>query len=132
MSKIVALDLGARRTGMAETDPMRMMAFPLTTVDTTALLTELESYVQLENPEVMVIGDPGEETDSSPLIREWTELIKKKWPHIEVVLVDESGTSQEASQALIKGGMKKSKRREKGALDKVAAALILERYLAQL
>lgn len=131
MSKILALDLGGRRTGMAETDPMRMMAFPLTTVDTDALMGELEAYVKLESPQVIVVGDPGEGTDSSALVRHWVEKLKAKWPAIEVVLVDESGTSNEASQALVMGGMKKSKRREKGALDKVAAALILERYLAQ-
>ena len=131
MSKILALDLGGRRTGMAETDPMRMMAFPLTTVDTDALMGELEAYVKLESPQVIVVGDPGEGTDSSALVGLWVEKLKAKWPTIEVVLVDESGTSNEASQALVMGGMKKSKRREKGALDKVAAALILERYLAQ-
>jgi putative Holliday junction resolvase len=100
-------------------------------VETDTLMGELEAYVKAEHPEVIVVGDPGEGTDSSALVQGWTQKLRAKWPNIDVVLVDEIGTSNEASQALVMGGMKKSKRREKGALDKVAAALILERYLAQ-
>jgi putative Holliday junction resolvase len=71
------------------------------------------------------------ETDSTRLIQQWVAKISARFPKIQVVLVDESDTSKLASQTLIAGGMKKSKRREKGALDKVAASLILERFLAQ-
>lgn len=135
MAKILALDIGGKRTGMAETDPLQMMAFPLRTVATADLDAELEVYVRENAPEIIVVGDPavlsGEVTDSSSLIENWVGRIQNKFPNVQVVRVDESDTSKLASEALIMGGMKKSKRREKGALDKVAASLILERYLEQ-
>lgn len=130
MAKILALDIGGRRTGMAETDPLGMMAFPLKTVDTAELMSTLENYVAAEGTKTVVIGKPAMATDSTELIDLWGEKIHKRWPLMEIVFVDEDFTSQEASRMLIMGGMKKSKRREKGALDKVAASLILERYLA--
>ena len=130
MAKVLALDIGGRRTGMAETDPLGMMAFPLKTVDTGSLMGVLEEYVVAEGTKTMVIGKPAIATDSTEIIDLWAAKIHKRWPLIEIVFVDEDFTSKEASQMLIMGGMKKSKRKEKGALDKVAASLILERYLA--
>lgn len=135
MAKIVSLDIGGKRTGMAETDAMQMMAFPLKTVLTEHLLEELTNYITSELPEVIVIGDPdgieGMSTDSSELVSAWVSKIKIKWPLINVVKVDETYSSQLASRMLYEGGMRKSKRREKGAVDKVAASIILERYLDQ-
>ncbi|MGB1184660.1 MAG: Holliday junction resolvase RuvX [Schleiferiaceae bacterium] len=135
MAKILALDIGGKRTGLAETDPLQMMAFPLKTVLTADLMPVLDGYIQEHQPEIIVVGDPSEftevETDSTRLIQQWVAKISARFPKIQVVLVDESDTSKLASQTLIAGGMKKSKRREKGALDKVAASLILERFLAQ-
>ena len=115
---------------MAETDPLGMMAFPLKTVDTGSLMAVLEEYVAAEGTQTMVIGKPAIATDSTEIIVLWAAKIHKRWPLMEIVFVDEDFTSKEASQMLIMGGMKKSKRKEKGALDKVAASLILERYLA--
>lgn len=135
MAKIVSLDIGGKRTGMAETDSMQMMAFPLKTVLTQHLLEELATYISAEHPEVIVIGNPdgieGVSTDSSKLVSSWESKIKSKWPSISVVKVDETYSSQLASKMLYEGGMRKSKRREKGAVDKVAASIILERYLEQ-
>ena len=130
MVKVLALDIGGRRTGMAETDPLGMMAFPLKTVDTGSLMAVLEEYVATEGTQTIVIGKPSIATDSTEIIDLWAAKIHKRWPIIEIVFVDEDFTSKEASQMLIMGGMKKSKRKEKGTLDKVAASLILERYLA--
>lgn len=130
MAKVLALDIGGRRTGMAETDPLGMMAFPLKTVDTGSLMAVLEKYVAAEGTKTMVIGKPAIATDSTEIIDLWAAKIHKRWPLMEIVFVDEDFTSKEASQMLIMGGMKKSKRKEKGTLDKVAASLILERYLA--
>ncbi|MCH1455679.1 MAG: Holliday junction resolvase RuvX [Schleiferiaceae bacterium] len=130
MAKVLALDIGGRRTGMAETDPLGMMAFPLKTVDTGSLMEVLEEYVAAEGIQTMVIGKPAIATDSTEIIDLWAAKIHKRWPPMEIVFVDEDFTSKEASQMLIMGGMKKSKRKEKGTLDKVAASLILERYLA--
>ena len=115
---------------MAETDPRGMMAFPLKTVDTGSLMAVLEEYVAAEGTKTMVIGKPAIATDSTEIIDLWAAKIHKRWPLMEIVFVDEDFTSKEASQMLIMGGMKKSKRKEKGTLDKVAASLILERYLA--
>ena len=130
MAKVLALDIGGRRTGMAETDPLGMMAFPLKTVDTGSLMEVLEEYVAAEGIQTIVIGKPAIATDSTEIIDLWGAKIHNRWPLMEIVFVDEDFTSKEASQMLIMGGMKKSKRKEKGALDKVAASLILERYLA--
>ena len=130
MAKVLALDIGGRRTGMAETDPLGMMAFPLKTVDTGSLMAVLEEYVASEGTQTMVIGKPAIATHSTEIIDLWAAKIHKRWPLMEIVFVDEDFTSKEALQMLIMGGMKKSKRKEKGALDKVAASLILERYLA--
>lgn len=130
MAKVLALDIGGRRTGMAETDPLGMMAFPLKTVDTGSLMGVLEEYVVAEGTQTIVIGKPAIATDSTEIVDLWGAKIHNRWPLMEIVFVDEDFTSKEASQMLIMGGMKKSKRKEKGALDKVAASLILERYLA--
>jgi len=136
MAKILGLDIGGKRTGMAETDVMQMMAFPLKTVPTLELMKHIDQFIQENSPQVIVVGDPDElgtgAAHSTELIAQWVKKIRTKYPSIEVVCVDESFTSQLASEALIAGGMKKKKRQEKGALDKVAASLILERYLQQL
>lgn len=130
MAKVLALDIGGRRTGMAETDPLAMMAFPLKTVDTGSLMAVLEEYVATEGTQTIVIGKPSIATDSTEIIDLWAAKIHRRWPLMEIVFVDEDFTSKEASQMLIMGGVKKSKRKQKGTLDKVAASLILERYLA--
>ena len=134
MAKVLALDIGGQRTGLAESDPLQMMAFPPKTVPTGELMEALEAYILLEHPKTIVIGKPAmlrkEQTNSTEIIELWAEMIHVRWPLMEIVFVDEDFTSTEASQLLIKGGVRKSKRREKGTLDKVAASLILERYLA--
>ena len=134
MAKVLALDIGGQRTGLAESDPLQMMAFPLKTVATGELMEALEAYILLEQPKTVVIGKPAMlrkgQANSTEIIEIWAEKIHARWPLMEIVFVDEDFTSVEASQLLIKGGMRKSKRKEKGTLDKVAASLILERYLA--
>ena len=135
MAKIVALDVGAKRTGVAESDPMHMMAFPLDTVETESLLMFLQRRQEVEPIEELVIGAPirwdGTPSEVAQFIDGLCKKIGEKWPELNIIRVDERFTSSLAADALVKGGMKKSKRREKGAVDKVAAALILENYLAQ-
>lgn len=135
MSKIVALDIGEVRTGIAESDAMQMMAFPLLTVYTSELLGYLNSR-NLEEPlEIVVVGAPtrwdGSPSKVAAFIDELCSKISRTFPRVQLVHVDERFTSSLASHAVIRGGMNKSKRSEKGAIDKVAAALILENYLAQ-
>ena len=135
MAKIVALDVGAKRTGVAESDPMHMMAFPLETVETESLLMFLQRRQEVEPIEDLVVGAPirwdGTPSEVAQFIDGLCKKIGEKWPELNIIRVDERFTSSLAADALVKGGMKKSKRREKGAVDKVAAALILENYLAQ-
>ena len=135
MAKIVALDVGAKRTGIAESDPMHMMAFPLETVETASLLTFIQRRQEVEPIEELVVGAPvrwdGTPSEVAQFIDDLCQKIGQKWPEMRIIRVDERFTSSLAADALVKGGMKKSKRQEKGAVDKVAAALILENYLAQ-
>ena len=135
MGKLLAFDWGFKRTGVAETDELQIIASPLTTVDTTGLMAWIETYLNQNNVDAFVIGNPslllGEKVDSSSGIQKFKESLQKEFPQIPVHEVDESFSSQEAMQGMIQGGMKKGQRRKKGNLDKVSAAVILQRYLAQ-
>jgi len=114
-----------------------MLAFPHATVPTKELMVELQRLVSESACQGFVMGLPnawGIEmgkgiTHSTEAILQFRDQLKKRWPALEVVTVDETNTSEEALQASISGGMKKSKRAAKGALDHVAAAIILQRYL---
>ena len=129
MARWIALDFGKARTGIAVTDDHAMIASPLETVASRAIWDRLPVLVEERPCAGFVLGDPGQLTDSSAGIDDLEQRLRKKWPHLPVHRVDESFTSREAQASLIEGGMRKSKRREKGALDKVAAALILQRFL---
>ncbi|MEY2963942.1 MAG: hypothetical protein RL754_1203 [Bacteroidota bacterium] len=135
MAKLLALDIGGKRTGMAESDPMQMMAFTLDTVQTTDLIGVLQSMALMKTYELLVVGLPrrlhGELGEAASIVEQVVEKIQKAFPNMPVHYVDERFTSSLAADALVRGGMKKSKRQEKGAVDKVAAALILENFLAQ-
>lgn len=129
MARWIALDYGKARTGIAVTDDQALIASPLETVATPNLRDRLSKLI-LERPCTgVVLGVPGQLTDSSEGIEELKNHIRNTWPHLTLSLVDESFTSREARSALVEGGMKKSKRQEKGNMDKVAAALILQRFL---
>lgn len=133
MGRIVAIDYGLKRTGIAVTDPGRMIATPLETVPSHELMNYLDSYMEKEQVEVLVVGQPRklDHTESDPMkqIRFFVQAFKKRFPDISVEWMDERFTSKLAMDALISGGMKKSDRRVKGNLDKVSAALILQSYL---
>jgi len=139
MSRWIGIDFGVVRTGLAYTDAAGLMAFPDQTVPTNTLMSRLENLVNAEPCAGFVLGLPNAwalnkqetATHSTGPILEFQQQLRKKWPTLPVHLVDETNTSKEAVQASIAGGMKKKKRREKGSLDSVAAALILQRFLAQ-
>jgi putative Holliday junction resolvase len=124
-----------KRTGIAESDAMQIMAFPLLTVFTEELMGFLHSRMLEEPCEELVVGQPtrwdGSDSQVADFINGICQKIQSTWPDLRIIRVDERFTSSLASDALFRGGMKKSKRQEKGAVDKVAAALILENYLAQ-
>jgi len=135
MAKIIALDIGGKRTGIAETDPLQMIASPKETVLTAELEAYLKSWLAQEEVEAIVLGEPlaldGGDSDNSARVRDWQSRLIKLFPEQKIILQDERFTSKMAQQAQIASGMKKKKRREKGSLDPISAAIILDDYLQQ-
>ncbi|MEN8227249.1 MAG: Holliday junction resolvase RuvX [Bacteroidota bacterium] len=135
MGRIVAIDYGTKRTGVAVTDPGQIIASPLETVPTHELMLFLESYFASEPVDTLVVGYPRKmdntESESMKLIRFFVEAFKKRFEGIRVVWMDERFTSKLAMDAMVRGGMKKSERRLKGNIDKVSAAIILQSFLEQ-
>lgn len=133
MGKIIAIDIGEKRTGLAETDPMRIIASPKATVLTPELMPYLKTWLANEPAEIIVLGYPthldGQATDNTARVLQWQKDLQSAFSNAQVVLHDERFTSKLAAQALYKSGVKKKKRQQKGALDAISAALILEDYL---
>ncbi len=129
----MALDYGMKRTGIAVTDPLKLIVNPLTVIDTGFLFEYLKEYFKEEEVEELVVGEAqgtdGGISELEKRIREFINKINKSYPDMVVSRQDESLTSSEAKDLLVKMGMKKKKRQEKGMLDKVSAVLILQRYL---
>lgn len=136
MGRILAIDYGKRRTGLAVTDMLRITANPLLTIETKDLLAWLKDYVSREQVDRIVIGYPrqmnGEDSETVPAIRACEEQIRKQLPEIQLVEWDERFTSVLAHQAMIAGGMKKKDRQDKAQVDRLAACIILESYLESL
>lgn len=133
VSRILAIDYGTKRTGLAVTDPLRIIASALDTVPTPELLSYLAKYCASEPVECFVVGFPRHEDGNPaqvvPEIEKFVEKLKKQFPEKPVIYEDERYTSREASRIIIQSVSKKSKRREKGLVDRIAAALILEQYM---
>ena len=134
LGRIVAIDYGTKRTGVAVTDPEQLIASPLETVPTHDLMNYLQAYFNREQVDLLVVGHPRKmdhsESDSMKFIRFFVGAFRKRFDSIPVEFVDERFSSSLAREALLSGGMKKSKREEKGNVDKVSAAIILQTYLA--
>ncbi|GAB3328394.1 Holliday junction resolvase RuvX [Larkinella ripae] len=130
---MLALDHGTKRTGLAVTDPLQLIATALETVPTYQLLDYLKRYVAGESVEAFVVGLPrrldGTDTDNTPRVRGFVEKLKAVFPDIPVHWHDERFTSSMALQAMIAGGTKKKDRREKGNIDKVSAVIILQSFM---
>lgn len=133
MPRIIAIDYGGKRTGLAVTDPLKIIASALETVPTATLLPYLKSYVEREPVEAFVIGNPkgldGKATDASPLVESFVEILKKEFPLLPVYLHDERFTSKMAVRAMIDSGMKKKDRQVKGTIDKISAVIILQSFM---
>jgi len=133
MGRIVAIDLGMKRTGLAVTDPLKIIATALETVETSRLEVYLKDYVTREPVERIVLGFPrrlnNEDNEMTPQVRKLEVRLKEIFPSIPVSLVDERFTSSLAHRAMIEGGMKKKDRRVKGNVDKISAVLILQSWL---
>ena len=133
MGRILAIDYGLKRTGLAVTDPLRIIATALETVETRNLISYLQSYFQKEPVDQLVVGMPKKldntNTDMTIPVQQLVTLLEKQFPNHKVNLVDERFTSSIAKQAMVSGGMKKKDRRIKGNVDKISATLILQTYL---
>lgn len=136
MGRILAIDFGKKRTGLAVTDALRITANPLLTIDTKDLLAWLQNYFVTEQVDIVVIGHPtqmnGLESESMNYIRPFMDMFRKTFPAMPLVQFDERFTSVLAHQAMIAGGMKKKDRQNKAVVDKLAACIILEGYLESL
>lgn len=133
MARILAIDYGLKRTGLAVTDPLQIIANGLTTVDSPSLINYLKEYFKTEQVELFIIGEPknwdDSDTHATPLVKKIVERLKKEFPHIPITLVDERYTSKMASRAMIDMGMKKKQRRNKALIDEIAATIMLQEYL---
>ncbi|MFK7834123.1 MAG: Holliday junction resolvase RuvX [Winogradskyella sp.] len=134
MARILAIDYGTKRTGLAVTDEMQIIASGLTTVDTKMLLEYLENYVSTENVEKIVVGLPKQmdntASESEVYIQKFLVKLAKAIPEIPVKRVDERFTSKMAFQTMIDGGLKKKQRKNKALIDEISATLILQSYLS--
>lgn len=133
MGRLLSIDYGRRRIGIAVTDPLQIVASGLTTVPTHTLLQFLKDYTAREQVDTIVVGYPtdmhGNDSESMRYIRPAVERIKRELPGIPVVYYDERFTSVLAHRAMIDGGMKKSDRRVKGTVDEISATILLNDYL---
>ena len=134
LARILALDFGLKRTGIAVTDPLQLIASGLTTVATTDLMSFLEEYTRQEEVERIVVGEP-RQMDNQPsevegAIGKFLSQLAGRIPGIPVSRQDERFTSKMAAHSMVEGGMKKKKRREKATLDEISATLILQSFLS--
>ncbi|MDP1811549.1 MAG: Holliday junction resolvase RuvX [Sediminibacterium sp.] len=133
MSRILCIDYGGKRTGLAVTDPLQIIATALTTVETKELIPFLKKYFAQESVELILIGEPlnldDTATHATPLVKTAIIKLAKEFPAIPIKTVDERFTSKMASRAMIEMGMKKKDRRIKGNTDQIAATIMLQEYL---
>ncbi|KAB7730462.1 Holliday junction resolvase RuvX [Rudanella paleaurantiibacter] len=136
MPRLVAIDFGAKRTGIAVTDPLQLIASALETIPSHTVVAYLKKYVQTEPVEGFVVGMPkrldGTDTDNTPRVKSFVRALQNAFPETPVHLHDERFTSKMALQAMIASGSTKKDRREKsGNIDKVSAAIILQSFMEQ-
>lgn len=133
MGRIMAIDYGIKRTGLAVTDPLGIIASGLDTVETPKLMSYIEAYSRRETVDRFVVGDArhmdNTPSESARYIEPFVIALKKKFPDIPVERVDERFTSKIAFQSMIDSGMSKKKRRDKAIIDTVSAVLILQSYM---
>ncbi len=133
MGRILAIDYGRKRTGLAVTDVLRITANPLLTIETKDLMNWLADYFAREQVDIVVIGHPtqmnGQESESMNYIRPFMTRFQQQFPDKPITMYDERFTSVLAHQAMLAGGMKKKARQDKAVVDKIAACIILEGYL---
>ena len=136
MARILSIDYGMKRTGIAVTDPLKIIATALTTIESAKIFSFLEEYLKKETVELILIGYPlnldDSPTEMTADVQRIMGIMKRKFPSIPIKTMDERFSSVMASRALVDMGMKKKQRREKGIIDQVAAAMMLQEYLAKM
>ena len=133
MDRILGIDYGKKRTGLAVSDPLGIFASALETVPTANIINYLKKYTSQNKVERFVVGYPmnlnGSPAECTPFVEVFVKTLKKNFPSIPITLEDERFTSQLAMRAMIDGGMKRSERRIKGSVDRISAAIILQSWL---
>ncbi|HRH12144.1 MAG TPA: Holliday junction resolvase RuvX [Bacteroidia bacterium] len=133
MGRILAIDYGSKRVGLAVTDPLRMIASGLTTIHSKDLITYLEEYLKKEKVDEIVVGEPknlmNKKSDSARFIDPFVVHLSKKFPDVKIVRYDERFTSALAHQTMLMGGVKKKDRQNKETVDLISAIIILQDYL---
>lgn len=130
----MAIDFGLKRTGLAVTDPLQLIAGGLVTVETRKLMEYLEQYFRAEPVERVVIGDPrnndGSDTHATKPVAYFIEAFQKKFPNLPIIPVDERFTSRMARKSMVEMGLSRKKRQNKALVDEISAIMILQEYLA--
>jgi putative Holliday junction resolvase len=133
LERILAIDFGKKRTGIAVTDQLQIIASGLTTVHTDDLILFLKGYIAKERVELFLVGKPKQmdnsDSESEALIVPFLKKLSKEIPQIPVLRIDERFTSKMAFQSMIDGGLKKNQRRNKALVDEISATIILQSYL---
>jgi putative Holliday junction resolvase len=134
MGRILAIDYGKKRTGIAVTDPLRIIATALDTVPSTELIPFLQKYLAREPVDEFVVGMPktlmNQDSEIAPLVRKFVDILKATFPEKAVHLADERFSSSIARRAMVDGGMKKKDRQVKGNVDKISAVIILQSFMS--
>jgi putative holliday junction resolvase len=133
MGRILSIDYGLKRTGLAVTDPLKIIATGLTTVESKQLIPFLKNYFSKEEVELIIIGEPRNwddtDTHATPLVKKIIIELGKNFPSIPIQKVDERFTSKMASRAMLEMGLKKKQRQNKALIDEIAATIMLQEYL---
>lgn len=135
MPRILSIDYGIKRTGLAITDELQIIASGLTTIPSNEVITFLKDYFSKENVSKVLIGEPkqmnGQPSESAPIIEKFVSNFKAAFPDIVVERVDERFTSKMAFQTMIDSGLKKKQRQNKALVDEIAATIMLQDYLSR-
>jgi putative Holliday junction resolvase len=135
LARILSIDYGLKRTGLAVTDPLQIIASGLATVESKLLINFLKDYFNKEQVELIIIGEPKNmddtDTHATPLVEKFIKELQKHFPQMPVIKVDERFTSKMAKDAMLDMGLKKMQRRNKALVDEIAATILLQEYMGR-
>jgi putative Holliday junction resolvase len=135
LARILSIDYGLKRTGLAVTDPLQIIASGLATVESKQLINFLKDYFNKEQVELIIIGEPknmdDSDTHATPLVEKFIKELQKHFPQMPVIKVDERFTSKMAKDAMLDMGLKKMQRRNKALVDEIAATILLQEYMGR-